>query len=259
MRKSDVISLDEKLKLSFAGMGLFDTQREWIHPTTTVDSYEIIFVTEGDVHLFEGDNTYSLKKGDMILLDQGVEHGGSKCSDGHTAFWWLHFRSEGEPLSINKLMRPDYARCEREMKELMHLSKSDMRLCEVNLLRFLLQISTHAERGNKLAYEVDEYVRINARYALSAADVARRFGFSTDYLSRIYKREFGYDLKSGIIKQRLTYAESLLVNTDYTIKEVAQMCAYDDENCFVKFFKYHRGCSPTKFRNSFFYLHMNNK
>ena len=75
----------------------------------------------------------------------------------------------------------------------------------------------------------------------------------------MYKREYGYDIKSGIIKQRLAYIESLLINTDYSVKEIAAMCGFDDENNFVKFFKYHEHTTPTLFRNKFFYVHMNNR
>ena len=42
-------------------------------------------------------------------------------------------------------------------------------------------------------------------------------------------------------------------------QEIALQCGFDDENKFVKFFKYHEGITPTQFRNRFFHVHMNSK
>ena len=41
------------IDFSFSNMGLFDSETEWIHPTISVQTYEIIFVVEGEVNLFE--------------------------------------------------------------------------------------------------------------------------------------------------------------------------------------------------------------
>lgn len=255
-----MITLDNKVNLTFSNMGLFDTDSPWIHPAVTIDSFELIFVTEGTVSLYEGERNFELHKGEMVLLCPGTEHGGTKESRGHTSFYWLHFYTDCvSAFNVPKVCTPDPAGTERTFKEIMHTSKSSALLCELYLAGFLISLGRTDEYKNKLACEVNEYIRINSRKKLTAAAVASRFGYSTDYVSRVYKREFGVDVKTGIIKQRLEYIESLLINTDYTIKEIAQMSGFEDENNFVKFFKYHKNVTPTLFRNRFFYVHMNNR
>ncbi len=254
-----MIVLNKTKKLDFVTIGLFDTDAEWIHPTVTIDTYELIYVTAGTVKIFEGETRYSLSRGDAILLSPHVVHGGFEGSRGRTSFYWLHFYTDDvaawEIAKRQKL--PDTA--EREMREIMHLCGTDRELAELTLARFLLGTRASGEVRNRLAYEVREYIRIHSMRELRVEGLARQFGYSGDHLSRIYKQEFGHDLKEGITRGRLLYMESLLVNTDRTVKEIAGMCGFADENLFSKFFKYHAHVTPTDFRNRFYNIHMNVK
>lgn len=97
----------------------------------------------------------------------------------------------------------------------------------------------------------------SASRPLTVAEVAAHFGYSCDHLSRLYRREFGCDLKRGIVGARLRHIEALLLNTDYPLKTIAHMCGFGDENALVKFFGYHEGISPTSYRSRFFRVHRN--
>ena len=50
-----------------------------------------------------------------------------------------------------------------------------------------------------------------------------------------------------------------MANTDDTLKSLAGQCGFEDENAFVKFFRYHAGLTPTEYRNRFFRVHRNEK
>ncbi len=255
-----MIAFNNSATLSYMGMGLFDTESVWTHPKRVIDSYELIYVTEGKICIREEKNIYSFRKGEMLLLEPNLEHAGTEISTGHTSFFWLHFCTNDLPFfGIPKLCAPAAPNTERSFKEIMHFSKSNLLLCELTLAKFLLSLNTSTEYRNKIAFEANEYIRILSSRPLTARAVASHFGYSTDYLSRIYKKEFGMDLKAGIIKHRISYIESVLINTNDSIKEIAANCGFEEENLFVKFFKYHEGITPTQYRNKFFYIHMNNK
>ena len=81
----------DQTTLRFSNMGLFDSDVDWIHPTVTIDSFELIYVVAGEIFLREDDTNYHLKKGELLLLDAGKEHGGTQLSHGRTSFYWLHF------------------------------------------------------------------------------------------------------------------------------------------------------------------------
>lgn len=244
--------------LEYSNMGLFDSETPWLHPTVTVSTYELILVTAGEVHIREGNETYHLKKGDLLRLDKNVEHGGSQLSTGYTAFYWLHFScNDIEKSGTPKLVATDLPLVERTMKEIMHLQNRSKTLAELTLAKFLLSFSDLPEQKNKFAYEIAEFIRIHRDKPLSVQTVAQRFGYTPDHLARLLKKEFGKDTQSLILQRRLEYLESLLVNTDYSIKEIAETTGFDNANCFVKFFKYHTNTTPTAFRHRYFRTHMN--
>ena len=247
------------INLEFSNMGLFESDGAWIHPTVTVDSYELIYVVAGDVFLREGNDEYHLASEEMLLLEPNREHGGTAVSHGYTSFYWLHFYTDTpDAFSLPKRSKPSDG-IKRQLAELMHLQGTNRTVAELTFARFLLELNHKIEFGSRRAYEITEFIRINAHRPLTVRDVANRFGYSPDHLSKILKREFGYDTKTIIVKKRIEYIESMLINTDYSIKEISQQCGFDDENKFVKFFKYHTSTTPSQFRNRYFYVHMNSK
>ena len=256
MEKSDLVTIND-FSLSYDYSGIFDANKRWIHPPFTLPTHELIFVTAGRIKIREGSIEYDLGEGDYIILSPGVEHAGYEKSEGHTSFFWLHFYSDSTPkISLPKTGEapPD---TERKLREIMHHAHFDKRLAELSLAAFLIELSSTQNAGNKLAHEADEFIRINSDKKITAASVAAEFGYSTDYLSRTYRREFGFSLKEGIDRHRLSRAQSLLQNTNYKISDVAELCGFDDENGFIKFFGYHSGVTPTAYRNKFFKIHMN--
>ena len=72
-----MINLDSN-KIIYDYMGLFTTDDNWIHPTSTESTYEIIYVTNGNVYIKEDDICYDLAKGDLIILKPGISHYGYK-------------------------------------------------------------------------------------------------------------------------------------------------------------------------------------
>ena len=258
VKKSDMLTIGET-HLHFSNTGLFESDGAWIHPTVTIDTFELIFVRDGKVCIREGDSEYTVRKGELLLLSPYVEHGGTVVSREFVSFYWLHFETDCiESFPFPKHFTPAHS-VERTFSELMHFQNANRTLADLTLARMLVEFAANVEYGNKTAHEIHEFIRIHAHKPLSVVDVAEHFGYSPDHLSKLLRREFGTDTKTLIIKHRLDYVESLLLNTGDSIKEIALQSGFDDENKFVKFFKYHVGITPTQFRRRFFHVHLNSK
>ena len=54
-------------------------------------------------------------------------------------------------------------------------------------------------------------------------------------------------------------ANDYLMNTNYSVKEIASMLEFSDSTAFINFYKYHENTTPTKFRNTYSKIHMNKK
>lgn len=82
------------------------------------------------------------------------------------------------------------------------------------------------------------------------ADVA---GFSKYHFSRIFKEHSGYNYYDYLSFQRIKSAETLLLNKNLTIIEVALHSGFSSLTTFNRTFKKIKGCTPTEYRKLFKY------
>ncbi|MDD6483142.1 MAG: AraC family transcriptional regulator [Clostridiales bacterium] len=248
---------------AYENIGEFHSDDEWIHPTRVISSYELIFVLSGTVYLFEDDKRYELHTNECILLEPGKQHGGYHISNGLTSFYWLHFRTDCA-MPFKTFVDADFYDLKYLLKKLLHMSRTPVyntdALDAASFLIFSeLQNLTSFKSGNSFANKVAEYIRIKIDKNVSVSAVAKHFGYSPDYISKLFKKVFGVGMKEYISAERMKYAKDLLLTTNLSVKEISAQTGFADENHFIKFFNYHEGKSPLQFRNMYFNIKMNDK
>lgn len=82
----------------------------------------------------------------------------------------------------------------------------------------------------------------------SIGDLARASGLSRDMLSKNFRRDFGIPLKTFLQRRLVDQASEMLLYTDMRIGEIALTLNFNDEYYFSRFFKKHKGRSPSSFR-----------
>ncbi|MBM7609129.1 YesN/AraC family two-component response regulator [Lysinibacillus composti] len=83
---------------------------------------------------------------------------------------------------------------------------------------------------------------------LSLIEVAYQLGITSNYLSTIFSKHHGVPFKRYLQQFRIQQAQKTLVETDFTISEVAQISGFEDPNYFAKTFKAYTGQSPYRYR-----------
>lgn len=244
-------------------MGRFGGKAGWIHPDITIKTLEMIFVTNGVVHIEENGERYSLVKNDILFLDPGVRHFGFRKSDGDVEFYWLHFKPfDRETLGIAKRSRADNV---NELKSVLakcnHVCASGGKkeFIELNVLAMLISPSETAEKKNSAAYKIADFVHANSDAEISVADIAANFGYNPNYASKLFRKTHSVTLKKFTENERVAAVKNYLLSSPYSIKEIAAALNFADSNALSKFFKYHTGLSPSEYRNSFYDTFTNNK
>ena len=101
------------------------------------------------------------------------------------------------------------------------------------------------------AQKVMEY--INAHYCdnmLSVKMIAAELGLHEDYISKLFKKEYGDNLSSVIEQRRIAKACELLKTTDQKVADIASAVGYNNVGIFRKAFKRITGTVPSEYSES---------
>lgn len=97
---------------------------------------------------------------------------------------------------------------------------------------------------------VRQYIEDNAK-DLKTGDVqkiAEMFFFSRRTIIRVFKEETGLTMQQYIEKSKLEYALNLLKTSPLSVKEIARLSGYPDQNYFSRVFQNYFGCPPSGIR-----------
>jgi AraC-like DNA-binding protein len=124
----------------------------------------------------------------------------------------------------------------------------------INVLEVLAEYMTQTNRipfkTRDIAESVKNYIKKNYSKKLSIENLSETFGCSRTTLMNAFAKNHGQTIGNYITLYRLSKAESMLKNTNESIKNIALSCGFSDQNYFVKVFRNKNNCTPTNYRNS---------
>ncbi|MEK3910204.1 helix-turn-helix domain-containing protein [Paenibacillus sp. FSL H7-0331] len=104
------------------------------------------------------------------------------------------------------------------------------------------------EESHTVINQVKAYISENMDKDISRDDIAANVFLSPDYLSRIFKKETGTSLFDYLIEERFKLAQSLLIQSDKSVSEIATSIGYTNFSHFSKMFKRVTDMNPLEFR-----------
>jgi AraC-like DNA-binding protein len=262
----NTLSIDFTLPLKALNAGEFISRGEGMHPIRTIDSYEIIFVTEGVLELFEDEVTYCLEPDSALLLFPGKRHGGVHFYPPDLSFYWIHFdlnfiesvrgKNLVEVPKFVKIMNPI------RMTEFFRRFLDDQESGNQNpvqgsllIMQMLAEMSfTGAEASTSSVQLLDRavrYVKLHLKEVSGTAEIAKALHCNPDYLGRKFKENFARTLTDEIHRQRINYAKKILLESVMNVAEVAMEAGFDDPVYFRKIFKRIAGIAPRAYRQQY--------
>ncbi|MEY8352315.1 AraC family transcriptional regulator [Lachnospiraceae bacterium 54-53] len=247
--------------------GNYKVARHWHH------SVEIFLVQEGEIDFYINNRHLSLARQDFVVVNSNEVHS-IECPDPNItivlqipaetfeeyteAGSYVNFEKKGEAenkrlTDLVTAMFSDY-----EKQEYGYSLKVKSRFYE---LLYLLVTEFKAENLDKEVLRqkrqldklsgVTQYMRENYDQELKLEEVAGRFGFSSTYLSRIFRKYAQVNYRTYLIDLRVKYAVRELINTDHEIGEIAMNHGFPDSRAFSKAFKKRYGHLPSEYRKNF--------
>ena len=102
---------------------------------------------------------------------------------------------------------------------------------------------------NKLS-AITSYMKENYAQELSLEEVARIFGYSPTYLSRMFQKYAGITYKSYLQNIRLEYAMKDLKGGKYNITETALRSGFSGSKAMARAFRKKYGILPSEYREN---------
>jgi AraC-like DNA-binding protein len=284
--------------VKFISGGFFDSDVPWTHSRRSIDTFEIIIGVNKCLYLTQGDVDYEVWPGNVLLLLPGQVHQGFKICEEGVSFFWFHFLTveafelldeEALAYELPKLKKPDFPKYSSEVY--LPFFSAPKRIERVNILFQQLQhvvnsnyytqhaahyittsllielseqmisdyyISTKLSQGDWNLSEIIEWIRIHAIEDISVSDIAEKFMYNRDYLSRFFKKNTGFNLQEYIHLMKISKSKDLLSRSMRSIKYISERVGFNDEKYFMRLFKRYENMTPTEYRKAYYKIHMNN-
>lgn len=105
----------------------------------------------------------------------------------------------------------------------------------------------HKRHLDKLS-DITAYMKANYNQEITLEGVARRFGFSPTYLSRMFRRYADVSYKTYLLNLRTEYGLREMLNTEHSLTDIALNNGFPNSRSFAKAFFKRYGSLPSEYR-----------
>ena len=190
--------------------------------------YQLLYIASGKGHFFIHGEEKTVSAGNIIvyLPDQPQEYVYYRADQ--TDVYWVHFTGN----EVEKILK----------------------YYNINLQNNILYIGTimcakkFSSTSEKEVAFAMHYFRNNYNTEISIEEYSESRGLSNCWFIQCFKEITGSSPLQYILKLRISNAQSLLENTDYTITEIANMVGYTNSLYFSRLFHKYIGMSPKEYR-----------
>jgi AraC-like DNA-binding protein len=155
------------------------------------------------------------------------------------------FNISGDSELINMLSNIYERVKQREVKDLFDAAN----LAYLFVMEFYkMSLDVVSERYPALVRRAIEFMKCNYSKPINIESIARELGITKAHLIRVFTQSVGISPGQHLIKMRLDYAVTLLLNSNDSLDEIAAITGFSGGNYLGKTLRQHLGMSTKEFR-----------
>jgi len=259
---------------------LYDNIENEPYPIHWHDAVEIIMPLKNEYQITIAGKEYALPENDLIIVPPGELHSMPAIPGRRLIFQCDNSilsevtvlepvtRVMSAPVLINNAYNKDLHKlAQRTMLEIQELYTSNSELSDVKIylkvIELFMALSEYQLEQQKVVMDCDDikigeynekfgtvlkYIDNNYMYDITLDQLADVAGYSKYHFSRIFKQYNSMSYLQYINARRTKAAETLLLDPDIPITEVAMRSGFKSLTTFNRIFKDIKHCTPTDFK-----------
>lgn len=251
------------LQLYFAGHEICEPKHGF--GPAVRQQYLLHYVHRGRGWYRRGETVYHLEAGDLFLIHPGELTYYEADAQEPWEYSWIGFHgNQAQALleGCGMLERPVLRVRKQQTGEVRNLleklrrGKNANAMLQTGLLyQFFSCLMDTLELDRPTAAKTywesaAQYIRNNYMYDISVAGVAAVVGVDRSYLYRLFKQYHNRSPQQYLLQCRVDAARQMLLETPYSVTEIAYSCGFKDVATFGRAFRSLTGMSPRAFRSA---------
>lgn len=234
-------------------------QTGWEHKDRFLNANEMLFVSGGSVHLTVNAEHFDICENEFLFLPEYCSISATRKSKAPCSFYSVTFEGtldlvadkmkikqqlSGNILFVYELLK--------KMNVLYNPGRRENPECDSLFLTLLYELCSvreeHSEPGELCVQNILDYIHENINLPLEIDDLCKKFNYSRDYLSKLFRRYNDISIKRYINRVKMNTAKQLLTTSRMSVEQVGNAVGFEDVELFYKFFRYHENMTPSAYR-----------
>lgn len=221
------------------------------------DSFELIYVYEGDFEVTVDSHDYILHPSDAILIFPNQIHSAytRKYSKTYLCIFQNSLIGEFYKTVKNSFTEePVFSISDRSLIENISSQNNSRYLLKSYLYKIIalldgnnIQYETRRNKPNDHIGQILTFIASHHTESISIKDVAKTIGYDYHYLSNLLQKNLQMTFRTLLNEYRVSHAKYLLITSNMTISNIAEECGYESLCSFNRNFKAIAGMTPSEY------------
>ncbi len=248
----------ELLTIQMCGITYPDKNYEIVRDQSPVACLEYIEKGMGVVQI--DDQTFYPEKGDSYFLQIGANQ--RYFSDKENPWQKVFINISGDLLEsliegygLKNIYYFKGLDLRQELYDIFNLAKESDEDCTEEIICILNRAFwkmraqvRHADHTADIAEKMKEFLRNHATSKFKIETLCRYISRSESQTIKLFKEAYGITPYAYFLNVKIKLAKDMLLNTNLSVKQIANNLSFADEYYFSNVFKQKTGISPTKYR-----------
>jgi AraC family transcriptional regulator of arabinose operon len=277
-----LLHFDKIIKIQ--DLGFYATKHLYTHPNRKLDWDVFLYVSDGQMEVWEEDKEYVIKKGQFLFLKSGLHHWGEPKTPAGTSWYWIHFFSNSNTEAFQELntylnthqsltISPEeYSKyiklpkqgnlsqpkkLEKKLDSIIRLfySTDPFRAITLSLQTMDLFFDVFREslekyplrKSDRTVQRIIEYLEEKDGYGLDSEELSAYLNMNYSYLCEVFKIKTGSTIHMYNSQIFIDKAAGMMRNSNLNISEISELLGFKNPYYFSRVFRKILGCSPSEY------------